>query len=314
MLRLGGQIALCLVRNRVAVARLQLPVQLRQRDAREGNSRHRDRLVLAEQAHDVLAVCRLDLGKGVSQQLLLQMHDLLAGVHVGELQIKAGEFGRVLVGVGLLGAENGTCLKDALQPGRHRHLLVELRRLRQIRLGVKVLDLKHLGAGLGGGGDQLGRVDFHELPLQQEFAQGGGQRGLEAEHELVLLAAQVDPAVVHARVDVAVILNGQRLGDGFDAQGVREHFHAAHLDVLIGDDLAFHRDDRVQRQLIHQRRQFGVLFLLHRDLQLAGDVADDKERHLLLVPQVLDKAGDAVARARRDRADSGSVHMFFLLS
>ena len=127
MLRLGGQIALCLVRNRVAVARLQLPVQLRQRDAREGNSRHRDRLVLAEQAHDVLAVCRLDLGKGVSQQLLLQMHDLLAGVHVGELQIKAGEFGRVLVGVGLLGAENGTCLKDALQPGRHRHLLVELR-------------------------------------------------------------------------------------------------------------------------------------------------------------------------------------------
>ena len=81
-------------------------------------------------------------------------------LHEGHLHVEPHELGHVAVGERVLGAEDGAHLEDALEVAHQSHLLVQLRRLREVREAVKVLDLEDVGATLGGGCDELRRVDF----------------------------------------------------------------------------------------------------------------------------------------------------------
>eukprot|EP00965_Chrysotila_dentata_P072173 2385434-Pleurochrysis_carterae.AAC.2 len=62
----------------------------------------------------------------------------------------------------LFGAEDRSDFEYAPKVSHQRHLLVELRRLRQVCGAAEVAELEDVGSALGGGGDHLGRVDLGE--------------------------------------------------------------------------------------------------------------------------------------------------------
>jgi hypothetical protein len=67
------------------------------------------------------------------------------------------------VGVRVLRSVHGADLEDALEPAGHRHLLVQLRRLRQARrLAALVVQPEHRGASFAGPRYQFRRVDAVE--------------------------------------------------------------------------------------------------------------------------------------------------------
>ena len=320
-LGLSGQVALLALIDGVAELFFQTLVQVSQLDHRErsGGNDH----FLPEHLLDLIAVVVLDGLQTGSQQLLFHLHHVFIGSDVAELQIEAGELGGVLVGVALLGAEHRAGLEDALKACSHGHLLVELRALCQIGVAVKVVHLEHLRAALAGSSDQLGGVDLDEVTVQQELAHGVHKAALCLEHELVLVGAQVDPAVINALVDAGALHSllflggcdlladdGQSVGDALDLDALGDHLHAAHLDVVVLHHLAGDSDDGIRGELIDGIHQIGVIFLFHRDLQLAGNILQHDKGHILAVAQVLDKALhlDRAADGLLSLVDIGAFH------
>ena len=208
MLCLGGEVALLLVRNGVAVFLLEGVIEVGELHARERRGRNDDlrvKFFRGEGLLNLVAVLFLHLAKGVCEELLLKLHDILEGVDVAELDIEAGELGGMLAGEGLLGAEYGADLEVALKAACHGHLLVELRALRKVRIrqvvAREVIQTEHIRAGLGGCADELRRVNLDEIAVQGEVAKRAHESGLCLEHELVGIRAEVNPAVVDALVD-----------------------------------------------------------------------------------------------------------------
>ena len=205
----------------------------------------------------------------------------------------------MLAGEGLLRAEHRPHLEDALKAGGHRHLLVELRALRQIRLAVEILDLEHVRAGFARRADELRGVNLHEPARQQEFAHGVNHNGLRLEHQLVRVGAQVDPAIVDALVDGRALMPLARLA--VDRQRCRQRldddllgidFNTAELDVLALHGLADDGNHGIQGDLVDGVIQCLVLALFHGDLHLAGNILEHDEGHLALVADVLHEAAD----------------------
>ena len=300
-LGLGGQITLLALVHGVAELFLQSLIQVCQLDHRERGGGHDD--LLPEQLLDLVAVAVLNSLQTGGQQLLFHLHHIFEGGDVAELQIEAGELGSVLVGVALLGAEHGTGLEDTLKAGSHGHLLIELGALCQISVAVEVVHLEYLRAALAGSSDQLGGVDLDEVAVQQELAHGIDEAALCLEHQLVLVGAQVDPAVVDALVDAGALHSllflggcdlladdGQCIGGALHLDALGDHLHAAHLDVVVLHHLTGDGDDRVRGELVDGIHQLRVVGLLHRDLQLAGNILQHDKCHILAVAQVLDKA------------------------
>ena len=320
-LGLSGQVALLALIDGVAELFFQTLVQVCQLDHRErsGGNDH----FLPEHLLDLVAIVVLDSLQTGSQQLLFHLHHVFIGSDVAELQIEAGELGGVLVGVALLGAEHRAGLEDALKACSHGHLLVELRALCQIGVAVKVVHLEHLRAALAGSSDQLGGVDLDEVAVQQELAHGVDEAALCLEHQLVLVGAQVDPAVVDALVDAGALHSllflggcdlladdGQCIGGALHLDALGDHLHAAHLDVVVLHHLAGDGDDGIRGELIDGIHQIGVIFLFHRDLQLAGNILQHDKGHILAVAQVLDKALhlDRAADGLLSLVDIGAFH------
>ena len=94
-------------------------------------------------------------------------------------------------------------------------------------------------------------MDLDEVAFQQELTHGVDKAALCLEHQLVLVGAQVDPAVVDALVDAGTLHSllllgggdlladdGQRVGDALDLDGLGDHLDAAHLDVVVLHHLA----------------------------------------------------------------------------
>ncbi len=77
----------------------------------------------------------------------------------------------------VLRPEDRPDLEHALHVGADRHLLVQLRRLRQAARLAHVVELEHGGAALGGASDQLGRVDLLEALGEQHAAEELRGRG-----------------------------------------------------------------------------------------------------------------------------------------
>ena len=97
---IGGEVALELVGNGIAVSRLKLGIYVAELHSREGKARNY-KLLTVELA-ELVAVCLLYLRDSVGNELLLHLHNVLEGVDVGELKIEAGELGSMLVGVGVI--------------------------------------------------------------------------------------------------------------------------------------------------------------------------------------------------------------------
>lgn len=94
------------------------------------------------------------------------------------------------------------CLLSYLEHSLHvcadGHLLVELRALGEIRLAVKVLELKDIGPALTGGSDHLGAVDLHKVLAQEELPEQSADSTLDAEDGLIGLSLQ-KPTEVYRR-------------------------------------------------------------------------------------------------------------------
>ena len=240
-----GQVAVLGFGHGVAVALFKLLVEILELNHGERLGGNDDLILFSVQADDLLAVRLLHLGKSVGEQVLLHFHHVVHRIDIGEFKVEARKLGGVLVGIGFLGTEDGAGLKNALQARRHRHLLIELRRLREVGVGIEIFDLKHVGARLGGGADQLGGVDLHEILFEQKFTHSADESGLHLDHQLIFIAAQVDPAVVHTRFNLGIVLNGQGLGYRLDGQLLRHHFSAAETDGGVVLHHAHNRENGV---------------------------------------------------------------------
>ena len=166
-------------------------------------------------------------------------------------------------------------------------------------------------------------MDLDEVTLEQELAHGVDEAALCLEHQLILVGAQIDPAVVDALVDAGTLHSllflggcdlladdGQSVGDALDLDALGDHLHAAHLDVVVLHHLAGDGDDGIRGELIDGIHQIGVIFLFHRDLQLAGNILQHDKGHILAVAQVLDKALhlDRAADGLLSLVDIGAFH------
>ena len=89
---------------------------------------------------------------------------------------------------------------NLVEVGGDGHLLVQLRRLSEEGGALEVVHLEHVGSSLGGGADDLRRVDLDEAALGQGVAEESADSGLESEDGLVGRGAQVEHAVVQACV------------------------------------------------------------------------------------------------------------------
>ena len=89
----------------------------------------------------------------------------------------------MLVGVRLFSSEARRTFEYSLESRRHSHLLVELRRLREIGVAVKVVELEDLGARLGSRADDLGEMELGELILKEIVAESRGDLALNVEDE-----------------------------------------------------------------------------------------------------------------------------------
>ena len=89
---------------------------------------------------------------------------------------------------------------NLVEVGGDGHLLVQLRRLSEEGGTLEVVHLEHVGSSLGGGADDLRRVDLDEAGLGQRVAEESAHSGLESEDGLVGRGAQVQHAVVQPGV------------------------------------------------------------------------------------------------------------------
>ena len=98
-------------------------------------------------------------GEDVGEQVAQDAHDGEVVVDKAQLDVEADVFAEVADGVVGFGAEDGADLEDAFEDADH-DLLVELGALRQVGGAAEVVDGEDVGAALGGGGDELGRLDL----------------------------------------------------------------------------------------------------------------------------------------------------------
>mmetsp|Transcript_8901 Transcript_8901/g.27279 ORF Transcript_8901/g.27279 Transcript_8901/m.27279 type:complete len:233 (+) Transcript_8901:1025-1723(+) len=119
----------------------------------------------------------------------------------GHLHVQPHKFGHVAVGEGVLGPEHRRHLKDAVEVGHQRHLLVELRRLRQVGIATKVFNLEHVGATFRGGADKFWRMDLCEVLREEEGAKILANSRLETHDGLVRRCAQVNDTIVEPDVE-----------------------------------------------------------------------------------------------------------------
>ena len=166
--------------------------------AREGDGGNVD--LLPEGALDLIRVLLCDAREHVCQPLLLEGHHVLVGVDPRDLDVHAGELRVVARGKGGVGAEHGPDLEYPPEARRHRHLLVELRRLRQVGAGVEVVDAEQLGARLAGRAHELRRMQLDEPLLAPELAHRVLGGGLDLEDQPAVRPAQVQVAPVDALV------------------------------------------------------------------------------------------------------------------
>lgn len=167
-----------------------------------------DGLSALELLEGVLLVDDSELSSVSGLQVLAQVCDHLANqvqyleVMVLEFHfhIETSEFAQVTVGVGVLSTEDGSDLEHAGETTAKGHLLVELRGLSEATVLLEVLELEHVGTTFGGATDQLGGVDFDEVPGNHEFTVDSANTGLQTENSLIGGNSKIDDSIIEAHV------------------------------------------------------------------------------------------------------------------
>ena len=129
------------------------------------------------------------------EQVAQHGHDAEVVVDEAELDVEGHVLREVADGVVRFGPEHGTDLVHALEHADH-HLLVELRRLREITGAAEVVDAKDVGARLRRGRDDLRRLDLDETGGVERLAHPGQRQRAEPEHRTAARVAQRDGRVV----------------------------------------------------------------------------------------------------------------------
>lgn len=299
-----------------------------------------ERVLLVDDGQ-LLRVALREVVEDVDEQVREDLKHLVVVRLDGHLEVEAHELAHVAVGVRVLGAEDGADLVHAFEArDGARHLLVQLRALRERGILVKVLEREAVGTALGRASNKLGRVDLDEAARVEELAEELADGGLRAHDGLVGGRAQVERAVVEARVEADVDVSRalgleQRVG----ARGVldlerqvrqrladNEELLHAELDVrLRGAQHGARRhrerherlDDRLLgdrgRELDHLARH-GVALLQH-GLDRRRLLAQHDERDLGLGAHRLQEAAhpEALALQLRVQLLHGAVRLVALL-
>lgn len=170
----------------------------------------------------------------------------------------------------------------------------------------EVVQLKHVGAALRGAGNDLRRVDLHEVAVDQVLAEEKAHGAAQTDDRLVGGRAQVDPAVVQTRVrihrdELAVLLGERVVGSDL---GVR-----AHGGVQLEGQLHLHARDHedLGDGNLHVLEGGGVdgsLHVLHRaihvDDALLGDLAGVVHHRLGDVGRLEDAALNSIDMLTKD--------------
>eukprot|EP00982_Pelagococcus_subviridis_P017188 31522-Pelagococcus_subviridis.AAC.5 len=102
--------------------------------------------------------------------------------------------------VRILRSKHRPNLENSVHVRLDRHLLIQLRRLRQARGLAHVIQLEHGRAALGRAADELRRVNLHEVLPPKRLPEQLAHRALHAKDGLVRRRPQIDDAVVQPRV------------------------------------------------------------------------------------------------------------------
>ena len=287
---LGGQIAAFAFRGNIAVFLFKSIVKLRKSDNGERKRGHNE--FNAESFLYAFAVFFVDNAESICQYFGLNLHNIAIGFDIAEFKVKARKFGCVLACERFFRTENGTDLKYTFKTRRHCHLLVELRTLGKIRLAVKIFNFKNIRAALACRSDKLRSVNLDKVLFKEVFAHCVHKAALNLKQELVLVRAQIDPAIVQPLIDCRAFDrlfflccgnfladNGQCVRNGFDFKFRRQKLDSAHFNVLVFRNKSGAADYGIgsyARNVVNKR---GAFLFFDGYLQLSGDVLDDDKSH-----------------------------------
>mmetsp|Transcript_12883 Transcript_12883/g.32660 ORF Transcript_12883/g.32660 Transcript_12883/m.32660 type:complete len:282 (-) Transcript_12883:620-1465(-) len=133
-----------------------------------------------------------------SKHCINEFQDLIVMVTEGHFDVESHKFAQMAMRVAVLGPEDGSDREDAVKIGANRHLLVELRRLRQTRGAPKIIQGEHVGPSFGCPADQLGGLNFCKVVLLQKCPEEMANRGLNQKNALVRGYPQVKSSVLQA--------------------------------------------------------------------------------------------------------------------
>lgn len=160
-------------------------------------------LNMVRAAHQIrlLLIPRIQLLEDKEHKILQHAHDLVIMLLELHLQIQTRKLRQMACRIRVLGPEHGSNLHDPAEMRRDEHLLVELRGLGQERGLPEVIELEDVCAALRGRAEDLRRLNEDEATLGEEFLEEGADAALDGEDGVVDFGAQVDGAVVEARVE-----------------------------------------------------------------------------------------------------------------
>ena len=264
------------------------------RDARERHRWHNH--IYVEQTLDVVTVLVFYSGESSNQQLLLNRHDVEVRVDPRNFNVDRHKLGGVTRSERWVGAKNWPDFEDATEASHHRHLLVELRALRQVGVAVEVFELEQLGVRLGWRAHELRRVNLAEVVFVPVLAPSVLDGGLNLEDQVHFGAAKVEESPVETLVDRGVIGNrANRFGEGYNLEVVELNFEATELYALVVNESTGDPNERTvgeARNLGGKRVVFDRQFVNHwarvGDLNVTRFVAQNDELDALLIAQFLD--------------------------
>mmetsp|Transcript_11553 Transcript_11553/g.17071 ORF Transcript_11553/g.17071 Transcript_11553/m.17071 type:complete len:362 (-) Transcript_11553:180-1265(-) len=212
-------------------------------------------LVLAAHDGELLGKPGLKAVEDVAKGLVQHLQYLVVMLLDRHLHVQTREFTQVAPGVGVLRAEDGPHLHDALQVRGHPHLLVQLGGLRQAGGLAEVVGAEDAGTAFGLAANQLGGLYLEEpffvQGLSVELADGRS----DAQDGAVSRYSEVQPPVVQpdfladsGKRAVCVLRShnfflrsgGVLQQEGQHGQGAGDAVHPLYLQLELGLGAALH--------------------------------------------------------------------------
>lgn len=283
-------------------------VRLLHGDSGEGNLGYNH--FRAESGPDLVAEFVPRHSENVPQPTFLEAHQILVRLDPGNLDVDARELSVVTRSDRRVGSKHGPDFEHAVETGRHRHLLEELRRLGEVREAIEVLDAEEFGPELAcispeprrsGDSSVPERALIHEFwgvnldePLRHpEEAHGVFKSCLEFEDEQVARSTQVKESPVQPCLERRVRVERQgRVGPADNGDQGNNYLDPSELDRRIQNHLPGDLDGALGGKVIDERSHLEVRCLLMNRLHSSGVVADHEKLRLPLAAQFLNPSAN----------------------